>query len=893
MLENYIGNEKYRYLGNTVLNKIDEIVQAAKNEKKITSDCAPSLNVFASQYDYINGKSTIVSRFNNRLENVSALQKEPLIGKVVISFLEDDHIEEFYITRYSPPTSVHNIVSYRAPKGRLASLEVGEIYDYGEEIVINKYEGQKIRIIQQFKFIPEYTTYWDTIRNEYCDKVDIEKQTFKSMIGLLSTLNGIVDNKMYDEWKKKLEENEDIEIIEDFGLKDRPILDRIQDEIFRKKIDTAIFLLGPAGTGKTTTLIRRLGQKLDVENLTEEEHLLLDECLDKNGKEHIRSWILFTPSDLLKSYLKEAFNKEGIPAPDKNITTWDDYKLNLGKDLSVLRDIGKNKIGFTYKANIENINNSNGVQCFIDFYTYNIKTFVQSLLDNLNQELHWVDSESIISKIKHLLDQCLISQDKFFDLIVLILKNKKQLQVLAKANRSEIDETIIYQIKKNECVEVLNLEYSTDIVKDKKLPKILVGLYQIYAKNKKNTEVESQEEPFIIDKKDDPEIVSIKLFKNLVVWIATKTEQTKISKQRELQLKLLNNCKIHFSDYYLFYVETLSRRNKIFRILLDIIRYFITTTIQRYKQYRKNNNLGQFSANINDSFIDSTELDILICCILYISRQLFRRRDIYNEVDNVPYLLFLKNHMLHQVLVDEATDFSPLQLLSMELLSHPRFQSFFACGDFNQRITTYGINSIDCINTLRKNMHFPKYDIVKIDSQYRQSQELKNFAMSILKYECIQGEEVKFPPALVENINSIKLAKWLTDRIDEIANILNTVPSIAIIVPKEEMINEIANDLQMELETYNIKVQPCLLGQTVGNEKAIRVFSISYIKGLEFESVFFVYLDYLFNLYPDLLSNFLYVGATRASRFLGVTCEQTLPIYLNYLRPLFCESWTN
>ena len=249
--------------------------------------------------------------------------------------------------------------------------------------------------------------------------------------------------------------------------------------------------------------------------------------------------------------------------------------------------------------------------------------------------------------------------------------------------------------------------------------------------------------------------------------------------------------------------------------------------------------------------------------------------------------------MFHQVLVDEATDFSALQLLSMELLSNPRFKSFFACGDFNQRITTYGINSIDYINTLRENMHLPKYDIVKIDSQYRQSQELENFAISILRHECVKGDEVKFPPVLVENINSINLSKWLSARIDEIANILNTVPSIAIIVPKEEMINEIANNLQSELETYNIKVQPCLLGQTVGNERAIRVFSISYIKGLEFESVFFVYLDYLFDLYPDILSNFLYVGATRASKFLGVTCKKTLPISLDYLRTLFCEAWTN
>ena len=349
MFEKYIGKEKYKHLGNTIFSKIDEIVNAAKNDEKTTSEGANNLNVFASKSDYISGNSTIFLRFQNRLLNVRALQKEPLIGKVVISFIEDDRVEEFYITRYSPPSGVYNIVSYRAPKGRLAALNVGKIYDYGEEIKIEKYEGKKICILQQLRFTPEYSTYWDTIHNEYCDKVDIEKQTFKSMVELLSTLQNIVDDKTYDEWKRKLEDYEDAEIIEVFGLKDRPILDHIQDEIFRKKIDTSIFLLGPAGTGKTTTLIRRLGQKLDVDNLTEQERLLFNDPLDKNGKEHIKSWILFTPSDLLKSYLKEAFNKENIPAPDKNITTWDDYKLNFGKDLSILREMEKNKIGFTIK----------------------------------------------------------------------------------------------------------------------------------------------------------------------------------------------------------------------------------------------------------------------------------------------------------------------------------------------------------------------------------------------------------------------------------------------------------------------------------------------------------------------------------------------------------------
>ena len=56
-------------------------------------------------------------------------------------------------------------------------------------------------------------------------------------------------------------------VITKMGLRDQPVLDKYQDEIFRRPLSSQLLLLGPPGTGKTTTFIRRLGQKLDVERL--------------------------------------------------------------------------------------------------------------------------------------------------------------------------------------------------------------------------------------------------------------------------------------------------------------------------------------------------------------------------------------------------------------------------------------------------------------------------------------------------------------------------------------------------------------------------------------------------------------------------------------------------
>jgi hypothetical protein len=40
---------------------------------------------------------------------------------------------------------------------------------------------------------------------------------------------------------------------------------------------------------------------------------------------------MFTPTDLLRLYLKEAFNREGIAAPDEKISTWSRFQIDLAR----------------------------------------------------------------------------------------------------------------------------------------------------------------------------------------------------------------------------------------------------------------------------------------------------------------------------------------------------------------------------------------------------------------------------------------------------------------------------------------------------------------------------------------------------------------------------------
>lgn len=69
------------------------------------------------------------------------------------------------------------------------------------------------------------------------------------------------------------------------------------------------------------------------------------------------------------------------------------------------------------------------------------------------------------------------------------------------------------------------------------------------------------------------------------------------------------------------------------------------------------------------------------------------------------------------------------------------------------------------------------------------------------------------------------------------------------------------------------------------------MFDIKHIKGLEFEAVFFIDVDQLALLHPTLFDKYLYVGATRAATYLGVTCRDSLPQDIESLGSHFGKDW--
>jgi DNA helicase IV len=254
----------------------------------------------------------------------------------------------------------------------------------------------------------------------------------------------------------------------------------------------------------------------------------------------------------------------------------------------------------------------------------------------------------------------------------------------------------------------------------------------------------------------------------------------------------------------------------------------------------------------------------------------------------------IRSRYLTQVFVDEATDFSAVQLACTMELAHPRLRSWFACGDLLQRITAHGVQDLSQIEWIARGGS--AVDIREVRIGYRQARRLRELSAALAGrqergVEAPEGEEdADIWPLLAEHHTEDRLGAWLGDRILEVEHAVGRVPSIAVFVDGDDRIDDLVAATRPSLEKRNVPIVGCKGGRLVGDAREVRVFDIRHIKGLEFEAVFFAGIDRLAERLPDLFDRYLYVGITRAATYLGVTCEASLPTRLDFVRPRFGDA---
>lgn len=117
------------------------------------------------------------------------------------------------------------------------------------------------------------------------------------------------------------------------------MLDLVQDEIkFSHVLDgTTVVINGGPGTGKTTTLIQRLKLLISQSDLLDyrenhEECKLTDEQI-RIASDPERNWIFFSPTELLRQFMRENMEYEGLTDTTRKTVVWADYlKKTLVRD---------------------------------------------------------------------------------------------------------------------------------------------------------------------------------------------------------------------------------------------------------------------------------------------------------------------------------------------------------------------------------------------------------------------------------------------------------------------------------------------------------------------------------------------------------------------------------
>jgi hypothetical protein len=314
---------------------------------------------------------------------------------------------------------------------------------------------------------------------------------------------------------------------------------------------------------------------------------------------------------------------------------------------------------------------------------------------------------------------------------------------------------------------------------------------------------------------------------------------------------------------------------------------------QRVEEARWYRSLPESSADVHWQ-----EIDLLILATLRMAGRLLdgyrRATDLAAPSSGV--LAAVQELYRAQILVDEATDFSQVQLSCMYELSHPLMRSFFLCGDVNQRLTQWGLRSSELLSWID-----PRFEVKKITVSYRQSARLVDLAKSIALLDGSSAEDTVLPdrvdiagvaPVWAENLTTYQeQAEWLARRISEIDKMVREATTIAVLVNSEQHVQPLADALSAHLEEISLAAVACRDGRDVGNDRDVRVFSVQHIKGLEFEGVFFVGLDETIEVLPELFGKYLYVGATRAATYLGITFSGEIPDLLSPLRSHFAEDW--
>lgn len=696
-------------------------------------------------------------------------------------------------------------------------------------------------------------------------------------------------------------------------LRYQPILDPIQESIKRSKIfDGALIINGGPGTGKTTSLIQRI--KFLISPSIEEYKTLTQTQKDILFSQKT-SWIFYSPNELLALFLRNSMKLEELTADTERVKVWASHKNDL---IKIYRFVSETKRPFLIYNKAHGVNLfANNAKSISNITNGLESSYISFQIDKLNKVAEidvapykWKNvGQSIQNYIK-----ARNNAKSIEDLIRLFLNLTESFKKETEANSEEY-KSLIEKVASRIQV-IIQKESERAAALSTLLRKWKTEATEIDEDEDEETDIEQED----FDEKE--ELTAFDFEKELFTKLKSLCRKqalkkydknTRFSKRDRELLTLIPE--VEEQNEYDLLGQTAYFKKFFERVTKGIVANILREIPMVYKKYRREQ-LNSKSTNWNLTILDelvkkdrnsrihSDEQALLLVLVNNIILKISKSFQVQFNSINHPYVNGFKNHCKPVIGVDEATDFTIIDLLAINSLGHPELSSVTLSGDLMQRMTSEGLTSWQDFTQL-----IPNSEVKNLKVSYRQSPTLLSLAKAIYQkstgqkanYESyIEKDDAEPKPLMLISSNEVEKLQWIADRIHEIYRAYgDSIPSIAIFLPEENQLETFASQLGGldTLADVGILVKACRDGQVLGDKNTVRVFSIKVIKGLEFESVFFHNIDELQkqNLASDLFLKYLYVGLSRATFYLGLTISNILPDEISFIADNFDntgKTWT-
>ncbi len=840
------------------------------------------------------------------------IAREPFIARVELEWVDDNDRspacrETIYVTRGSASDVMDaipgaRVVSYRAPLGRIAEFAAGE---YAAVSIPGRYSEAEIQ--QRIRVRPVHRGgQWDGRESSFefgtwSAALDSIRAFLDELEQAAEPLDEIVPDiigELLEQADKRTQIREALhrQVVGRMLLRDQPILDRYQGEVFRMPIHRCLLLMGAPGTGKTTTLIKRLAQKRAADGLTEEEEKHLERLGLLSSIQDPSSWVMFSPTELLQLYLRDAFNKESVPAGGGNLKTWDRQRLALGKNvLRILRTADSGRFRLDESTDSLAERTSRGITALQEeFEGY----FNEAMFRRARESVKYLRSRGS-EVVNGVLDEHLASIENGQ-----VTSPRQLVGILDLAGLQpelqKLQEEIGGKLRRMGSILVRNHSQLLD--------EMVEALPSILGKGREDDDAEEEDDASdpVTDVREDPRGSDDKrttCAKLLVAAIRSRCRSLALGRRPPggrvgRVLKFLDGRLPSMEDMRALghvvvtyqHLRTLSRFAR--TLVMGAPAWF--NRFRRLKDVHARYYTEAAAKWIDQNRLSAEEVDVIILTMLRNTRLLLESNPGHlSGRSRHDWLEEIKGHYASQVFVDEATDFSAVQLACTLELAHPRLRSWFACGDLNQRITYGGIRSVAEIRELA-DAAGAQIEVRTISRAYRQSAKLRQLAVALAVAEAETTMEdpgfednVGVAPQLMEHCAEASEVEWLASRIGEVETATGRLPSVAVFVHDEGQVDALVEQLRAQLANENVPVVGFKDGRAIGDAAEVRVFDVRHVKGLEFEAVFYLGIDELAKALPDLFERYLFVGVSRAATYLGVTCEDVLPDAMEKVRGHF------